>query len=109
MRPSRGAVSVFLHQIGGAVEFLLRQKHLAFVLGQIGVRLIDRALRLLGLRLRALERRLQIAGIHAGQNLPGFDQIALIRQHFRDARRIFGVDIDFVSLKPPVAEGDARR
>ena len=36
-------LKAFLHQDGGAVEFLLRQQRLRFLLRHIGVRFVDRA------------------------------------------------------------------
>ena len=64
---------------------------------------IDRTLRLLDLRLRLLERLLQIPGIHASDHLSRGDHIADVGVELGDPARKFRVDIDFIGLQPAIA------
>ena len=42
-------------------------------------------------------------------DLPGFDHVAFVGEHFGDAPGEFGVDVDLVRLDPAVPEHDAWR
>ena len=59
----------------------------ALLLHDIGIRLLEAALRLLHLGLGLLERGFEIPRIHARDDLAGVDQVALVGQHFGDAAR----------------------
>ena len=95
-----------LQQGLGALQFLRRQRLLRTLLFQIGIGLVNRPLRLLHLRLRLLERLLDIPGVHAGNHLPCGHHVADFGVQFRDPARKFGVNIDLVGLKPAVAKAD---
>ena len=58
------------------------------------------------LRLRLLQRRLEVARVHPRHDLARLDHVALVGQHFGDAPGEFRVDVDLVGLDPAVAEGD---
>ena len=47
--------------------------------------------------------------VHARKHLRRFDHVAFVGEHFGDAPRELGVDIDLVRLDPAVAECDAGR
>jgi hypothetical protein len=55
------------------------------------------------------KRPLQIVRIHARNDLPGFDEVALIGQYLGGARGVLGVDVDFVRFQTAIAESNARR
>ena len=71
--------------------------------------IIETLLGLLDLRFGLSKRRLEIARVHAGKHLRRFDHVAFVGEHFGDAPRELGVDIDLVRLDPPVAERDTGR
>jgi hypothetical protein len=93
----------------GAVEFLLRERGLGLLLLDIGARVIEALLRSLDLRLGLVLRGGEILGVHAGDDLAGFDHVAFVRRHFRNAPGELGVDVDLVGLDPAVARCDAYR
>ncbi len=93
----------------GAVELLLRERDQGLLLLDVGVRLVEALLRLLDLRLGLVKRGREILGVHAGDDLPGFDHVALVGEHFGDAAGELGVDVDLVGLDPAVARRDPRR
>ena len=67
------------------------------------MRLVEAAASLFDLSLDLSELRGEVLGVHARENLSGLDHVALVREHFGDAPREFGVDIDFVRLNPTVS------
>ena len=93
----------------GAVEFLLRERDLGLLLLDVGARLIEALLRSLDLRLGLVQRGGEILGVHAGDDLAGFDHVAFVGEHFRDAPGELGVDVDLVGLDPAVARCDPYR
>ena len=99
----------FLHQSDGAVDFLLREQDLGFLLRHIGVCFVDRAVCLPDLGFRFLQRSGKVLRVHAGNNLAGFDQVTLVDEDFGDAGGVFGVDVNLVRFKPAVAENDTGR
>ncbi len=92
-----------------AIDLLLRQRRLRLLLYDIGVRLLQAALGLLNLRLGLFERGFEVAHVHARDDLPSADEIALIDQQFRDAPGEFRVDVDFLRLDAAIARHDAVR
>ena len=96
-----------LKEVAGTVELLLRQLDLCLLLLLQRARFVDRALRLLLLRLGLFERRFEVLGIHAGHDLAGMHHVALVNQAFGQASGELGVDIDLVGLDPAVARDDA--
>ena len=90
----------------GAVELLLRERDLGLLLLDVGARFIKALLRFLDLRLGLLKRGLEVLGVHARDDLTGFDHVAFVGEHFGDATREFGVDVDLVRLDPAVAQRD---
>jgi hypothetical protein len=97
-----GGVTV-LHQRAGAVELLLRKGELGLLQLDIGMSLVETALRLLDLGLGPLHLRREVLGVHAGEHLAAFDHVAFVGQHFGDPPGELGVDIDLVRLDPAVA------
>ena len=67
------------------------------------------ALRLLHLRLGSLQRGLNVAHIHAGDDLARLDQVALVDEQFGDASGEFGVDVDLVGLDAAISRHDPVR
>jgi len=55
------------------------------------------------------QRSGKILRIHAGDDLPALDEIALVREQLGDPPGIFGVDVDGIRLEPAVAVGNAGR
>ena len=98
-----------MHESGSAIVFLLRKQHLRLLLLLVGFRFLDRAACLLDLRLRLFQRSGKILRIHAGDDLPALDEIALVREQLGDPPGIFGVDVDGIRLEPAVAVGNAGR
>ena len=96
----------FLHQIGGAIVFLLSKQRLRLLLLHIGFRFLDRAACLLDLRLRLFQRSGKILRIHAGDDLAALDEIAFVGKQLGDPPGIFGVDVDGIRLEPAVAVGN---
>ena len=96
-------------QRAGSIELLLRERHLRRLLRDVGLSLVEALLGLLDLRFGLSKRRFEIPGVHAGDHLRRFDHVAFVGEHFGDAPRELGVDIDLVRLDPAVAERDAGR
>ena len=55
------------------------------------------------LRLRFLQRSREILGVHARDDLAGFDHVAFVGKNFGDAPGELGVDVDLVRFDPAVA------
>ncbi len=98
-----------LGEVGRPIELAFRKVEAGLLLRHSRARLVDRALRLHDLRLRLLERRFEVARIHAGDDLAARDHIAFLDEDVRDTPGEFGVDVDLVGLEPPVAPGDPGR
>jgi hypothetical protein len=60
-------------------------------------------LRLEDLGLGLFQRRLNVAGIHAGKDLAGFDHGALVRKHLGNAAGILRIDVYLIGFHPAVA------
>ena len=56
-----------------------------------------------------LQRGLKVLGVHARDDLAGFDHVAFVGTHFGDASGEFRVDVDLVRFDPAVAPGDPGR
>ena len=61
------------------------------------------------MRLGLAERSFEIADIHAGEDLPRFHGVALIRQDRCDAAGELRLNIDLVGLGTPIAVSETGR
>ena len=118
LRAGEGLAALIEKFVGGeaardqrvrAVELLLRERDQGFLLLDVGVRLVQALLRLLDLRLGLVKGGGEILGVHAGEDLPGFDHVAFVGEHFGDPAGELCVDVDLVGLDPAVARRDPRR
>ncbi len=95
-------IALFQQRLG-TLQLLRGQCLLRALQLQIGVGFLDRALGLLDLRLRFLERLLKIPGVHARDHLPRAHHVTDLGVQFRDPARKFRVDVDLVGLQPAIA------
>ena len=86
---------------------LLRERELGRLLHDVGARLVEGMLGLLNLGLGPFERRVQVPGVHAGENLLSLDHVAFVGEHFGNAPSELGVDVDLVRFDPPVSRDNA--
>ena len=103
-------LETFLHQNSGAIEFLLRQEQLGFLLGDVGVCFVDGAACLADLSFAISSARHRRSRVSmrattwpALTRSPSSARISAMRAG------VFGVDVDFVRFEPAIAETDAGR
>jgi hypothetical protein len=80
---------------------------LRLLLHEICVGFLDCSLRLRYLRLRLLERLLDISGIHYSEDLPCCHHVSQIGTQFRDSAGKLRVNVDLIAAKPAIAPADA--
>jgi hypothetical protein len=102
-------LGTLLYEVAGAIEFLLREQDLTDLLSDVVGGFFNRFLRLLHLGFGFLQGGRDVLGIHAGDDLAGFEHVAFVGKYLGDAPGELGIDVDLVGFDPAVAPGNSWR